>query len=140
MSFSFDASRPAGNRILTLEIINEYGSVKDTVVSGGNIQGNASRTFRLVTLNFLSNGGDDYPYGKLANADRRNLYSGKGYGEKVDYPDENLSKNPGQSRSFSRTGHEQDSLAEYMMNFHPTSAKAFAKAETPRSKDQRISY
>ncbi len=140
MKFSFDASRPAGNRILTLEVLNENGTVKDTVISGGAIQGNPGRTFRLVTLNFLANGGDKYPYAKLAKANRRNLYKGKGYGEKVDFPDENLSKDPGKNNSFSRTGHEQEALAEYLMAFHPTSAKAFSYAETPRAKDKRISY
>ena len=72
------------------------------------LQGDAGRPFRLVTLNFLANGGDDYPFAKLSNPDRRNLYEGTAYGEDIDYPDENLSGDPGKNSSFSSTGGEQD--------------------------------
>ena len=65
MRFSFDASKPAGNRITSLEVLKADGSVKDTIVAGGVLQGDAKRTFRLVTLNFLANGGDDYPFAEL---------------------------------------------------------------------------
>lgn len=140
MKFSFDASRPAGSRILSLAVLNSDGSINDSVVSGGDLQGNPDRTFRLVTLNFLANGGDDYPYSALGNPDRRNLYEGKGFGEETDFPDENLSNDPGKNNSFSGTGREQDALAEYLMEFHPTVNQAFSHAETPRAEDKRISY
>jgi 2',3'-cyclic-nucleotide 2'-phosphodiesterase (5'-nucleotidase family) len=140
MKFGFDTSRPAGGRILNLEILNDNGSVKDVVISGGTILGDPDRTFRLVTLNFLANGGDDYPYSELSNPDRKNLYEGKGYGEETDYPDGILTNDPGKNSSFSRTGGEQDALAEYLMEFHPTADKAFSIAETPRGEDKRIYY
>ncbi|MDC7219340.1 MAG: bifunctional metallophosphatase/5'-nucleotidase [Spirochaetales bacterium] len=140
MKLSFDASKEAGSRLVSLDVLNADGSVKDTVVADGALQGDANRTFRLVTLNYLAGGGDGYPYDKLSNSDRRNLYDGKGYGEETDFPDENLSADPGKNSSFSYTGGEQDALAEYLMAFHATTADAFSIEETDRSEDMRIMY
>lgn len=140
MQVVFDASAPAGERVTSLKVVDMDGAVKDEVVADGAIQGDASRIFRLVTLNFLANGGDDYPFGKLSNPDRRNLYEGAGYGEETDYPDENLAADPGKNNSFSKTGGEQDALAEYLMAFYPSMDSAFDMAETGRDEDQRIRY
>ena len=140
MTMSFDATAPAGSRIQTLDVLYADGSVKDSVISGGVIRGDPMRVFRLVTLNFLANGGDDYPYDKLSDPQRRNLYKGTGYGEKTDYPDEDLSKDPGDNSDFSYTGGEQDALAEYLMTFHATADKAFPVEETDRAEDLRIQY
>lgn len=140
MSIMFDTSKPAGERIMSLVILDNKDVPKTTVVDKGQVQGDPNKRFRLVTLNFLAQGGDDYPFDTLSDPDRRNLYEGKGYGEDIDYPDENLAADPGMNSSFSYTGGEQDALAEYMMAFHQTQQKAFAKAEVPRNKDRRIQY
>jgi 2',3'-cyclic-nucleotide 2'-phosphodiesterase (5'-nucleotidase family) len=140
MQMSFDATAPAGSRITTLEVMNADGSVKDTVVEGGAVQGDPNRVFRLVTLNFLANGGDAYPYDKVSDPQRRNLYDGAGYGEETDYPDEDFSGDPGSNSGFSYTGGEQDALAEYLMMFHPSENEAYDIAETDRSEDERIRY
>ncbi len=138
MKLSFDASAAPGSRITSLEVLNADGSVRDTVVSGGTLQGDPGRVFRFVTLNFLANGGDSYPFDKLSNPDRRNLYEGKGWGEKIDYPDENLAADPGKNSAFSKTGGEQDALAEYLIAMYPTPDKAFDKATDQPYK--RITY
>ncbi|OQY33478.1 MAG: hypothetical protein B6241_07910 [Spirochaetaceae bacterium 4572_59] len=140
MKMVFDASKAAGSRITSLEILGADGSVKDSVVANGAIVGDADRKFRVVTLNFLYNGGDAYPFGDLSAPDRRNLYEGAAYGEDTDYPDEVLSNDPGKNNSFSRTGGEQDALAEYLMEFYPSANKAFDNAETDLSADIRIKY
>ncbi|MCG8568829.1 MAG: bifunctional metallophosphatase/5'-nucleotidase [Spirochaetes bacterium] len=140
MKLAFDASKDAGNRIISLDVLNEDGTVKDTVVADGAVQGDAMRTFRLVTLNFLANGGDGFPFTELSSPDRYNLYEGKGYGEEVDYPDGIFSNDPGQNNSFSSTGGEQDALAEYLLEFHATPKTGYDKAETDRNKDMRIKY
>jgi 2',3'-cyclic-nucleotide 2'-phosphodiesterase (5'-nucleotidase family) len=140
MRIDFDASAPAGSRIRTLEVLNDDGTVRDTVVSGGSIQGTANRTFRLVTLNFLANGGDGYPFGEFSRPNRVNLYEGTGFGEDMDYPDANLSADPGRNSGFSYTGGEQDALAEYLLANHATPARAFDQAETDRAQDTRIRY
>ena len=140
MKMVFDASKPAGSRITSLEVLNTDGSVKDTVVSGGAIQGDPSRVFRMVTLNFLYNGGDAYPFGDLSNPDRYNMYEGTAYGEEMDYPDVVFANDPGKNNSFSYTGGEQDALAEFLMEFHPSMDKAYSVAETDRDEDMRIRY
>ena len=140
MKMVFDATAPAGSRIIALVVLNPDGSVKDTVVTSKTLQGDPNRVFRLVTLNFLANGGDGYPYGELSDPQRRNLYEGTGFGEETDYPDENLSNDPGMNDGFSYTGGEQDALAEYLMEFHPTADTAFDQEETDRSADERIRY
>ena len=138
MSFSFNPALPAGERITRLLV--EKVSGEDVVVEDGMLAGNPERRFRLVTLNFLAGGGDDYPFDKLSQAQRRNLYEGTGYGEETDFPDENLAADPGKNTSFSYTGGEQDALAEYLLEFHPSLDKAFNTAETPRAEDTRIQY
>ncbi|MCG8454550.1 MAG: bifunctional metallophosphatase/5'-nucleotidase [Spirochaetales bacterium] len=140
MNFVFDAALPAGERITSLVVTGADGSMNDVVVADGALVGDASRTFRLVTLNFLANGGDDYPFAELSNPERRNLYEGAGYGEEVDYDDEVLANDPGLNSSFSKTGGEQDALAEYLMTFHATPETAFSQEEAPRAEDQRIRY
>lgn len=140
MRMAFDMAKPEGSRIQTLEVLNSDDRVKDLVVERGLLKGDANRVFRLVTLNFLANGGDDYPYDRLSDPQRHNLYEGKGYGEDVDYPDEDLSRDPGANSSFSYTGGEQDALAEYLGAFHGSAATGYGMEETARSEDQRIQY
>jgi len=140
MRFVFDATASAGSRIQELVVLDNQGGIKDSLVKNGQIQGDPGRRFRMVTLNFLANGGDAYPFDQLSDPRRINLYEGKGYGEKMDYPDANLDKDPGMNNAFSYTGGEQDALAEYLKRFHGTKGKAFNLAETDHGEDTRIRY
>ncbi|WP_299532784.1 bifunctional metallophosphatase/5'-nucleotidase [Ulvibacterium sp.] len=139
LSFTFDtAGMPrtaAGNGTR----VSELTVGTDVVVSGGTIQGDASRTFNLVTLNFLANGGDSYPFtdADLSAPNRVNFYEGTGFGEEIDYPDANLGNDPGANSSFSYTGGEQEALAEYLISQFPQSSP-YMEAETPASADTRI--
>ena len=137
MSFTFStAGNPRtapgnGNRVTALAV----GT--DVVVSGGLIQGDPSRTFNLVTLNFLANGGDSYPFPQLSNPNRTNFYEGTGFGEDTDFPDGDLGNDPGGNNTFSYTGGEQDALAEFLLMMHPQS-NPYNQAETPIDQDTRI--
>jgi 2',3'-cyclic-nucleotide 2'-phosphodiesterase (5'-nucleotidase family) len=62
MAFSFDPTRPAGSRVLSIAVKDANGNTTDTIVQNGQLVGNANRTFRVVTLNFLAGGGDGYPF------------------------------------------------------------------------------
>ena len=63
------------NRFPTVQnmvVLNDDGSIKDVIVRDGVLVGDASRTFRMVTLNFLAGtsstgglGGDNYPFPKF---------------------------------------------------------------------------
>ena len=48
-----------------------------------------------------------------------------GFGEDIDYPDGDLSADPGLNSAFSYTGGEQDALAEYLGAFHGSQGVGF---------------
>ncbi len=73
VSFSFDPSLPGsvyseeglttpGERVRSAAILNDDGSVKDVLVENGQLVGDAERPIRVVTLGFLADGGDSYPF------------------------------------------------------------------------------
>ncbi|MFP1682646.1 bifunctional metallophosphatase/5'-nucleotidase [Alloalcanivorax sp. C16-1] len=142
LRFSFDPARPglrsqangddidqAGERVRNLTVVDDSGAVIDTVVQNGELQGDPTRTFRLVTLGFLATenasnglGGDGYPF---------------------DFPVENrldLESEPvtgANAATFAAPGTEQDALAEYLIaNFD--AGAPYAEAETDTDQDLRI--
>jgi 2',3'-cyclic-nucleotide 2'-phosphodiesterase (5'-nucleotidase family) len=122
-SFSFDLTAEPGDRIQSLAIEAEDGTDIDIVVQDGEIVGDPSRTFRMVTLSFLAGGGDGYPFptGDAAN--------------RVDLVDETAPVTG--NATFAADFSEQDALAEYIAaNFGEDTP--FAIAETDRTLDTRI--
>lgn len=111
-AFSFDPSRPPGSRVVSLRVDTPTG--RDVVVRNGQLQGDPRRTFRLVTLGFLADGGDDYPFPRLSNPNRVNLA-------------------PSSGNSFDTPGSEQDALARYLRQIG-----VFTQADTPAAQDTRI--
>ena len=144
MKFSYDTTlKPrvtsgSGQRVKSLEIFNSDGNVTDTIVKDVDIVGNPDRRFNTVTLNFLANGADDYPFQELSKPNRLNLYAGRGYGEKADYPNADTTKDPGSNSKFSYTGGEQDTLAEYMSAFHSNLSEAYSLEEKNIQQDKRV--
>jgi predicted extracellular nuclease/2',3'-cyclic-nucleotide 2'-phosphodiesterase (5'-nucleotidase family) len=123
LAFSYDISRPAGDRVLSLAIENPDGTDIDVVVRNGEIVGDPNRTFRTVTLNFLAGGGDGYPFPTDASANR------------VDLAQASTAPRTGDA-TFAPDGSEQDALAEYLFdNFRTT---PFNEADTGRDLDERI--
>ncbi len=119
--FSYNETLPAGARILNAVVCDSAGVTVDTLVQSGSVHGDPSRTFRVVTLNFLAGGGDGYPFNTLGTG-RIDLNTLADAGPGV--------------ASFAIPGSEQDAFAEYMKNFH--SVDEYALAETPASADERI--
>ncbi|KST69573.1 choice-of-anchor I family protein [Mastigocoleus testarum] len=122
LAFSFDDDSPAGDRVQSLAVKDENGNLLDVIAENGELVGDASRTFRIVTLNFLANGGDDYPFPDGESANRVDLV--------VD----------GAERTGLATaaddGSEQDALAEYLLeNF---STEPFNVADVSPVEDTRI--
>lgn len=126
-------SKTAGNRIQSLSVVDDSGAVIDRVLENGAIVGDASRTFRVVTLNFIAscvpasdgiaaaNCGDGYPYRNIANPLREDILG--------NFTD------PGSQFDF-QPGSEQDALAEYMKHFYEE--VAFGTPETDAADDLRI--
>ncbi len=140
MSFVYDPNQPAGSRLVDLVV--DKGDADPTndviVIDNGVNVAPAGVTFNMVTLNFLANGGDGYPFGTLSAPNRLNYYTGTGFGETVDFPDGDLANDPGNNSLFSYTGGEQDAMAEFMSTFHPDNASAYDISETPADQDTRI--
>ncbi|MGG6240907.1 choice-of-anchor I family protein [Nodosilinea sp. AN01ver1] len=122
-SFSFDATAAPGDRVQSLAIEAEDGTDIDVVVQNGEIVGDPSRTFRMVTLSFLADGGDGYPFPTEAGANR------------VDLVDETAPATG--DATFAADFSEQDALAEYLFDNFGTETP-FAAAETDRSLDTRV--
>ena len=105
IEFSFNASLPSGDRIQSLAIRDADGNIIDTVVEDSELVGDGSRTLRVVTLGFLADGGDDYPF-----PDR----------DRVDLALEDEDPRTGDATA-APDGTEQDALAEYLLdNFNET--------------------
>ena len=99
LAFSFDDDSPEGDRVQSLAIKDENGNVIDTIAENGELVGDANRTFRIVTLNFLADGGDGYPFPTGESANR------------VDLEAEGVRTG---LATAADDGTEQDALAEYL--------------------------
>ena len=144
MRFSFDPNAPAGRRVQSLAIVDDDGRVVDRIVENGALAGDPDRRIKVVTLNFLANGGDEYPY-PIPSADRVDLAgeAGQPNAPDPDFPDTNgngvlddaVEIDPGLV-DFAGVGAEQDALAEYLVHFY--SETPFDVAETSPIEDLRI--
>ncbi len=121
VEFSYDARRPAGSRIVNATVTGADTPIP--LVVDGNTQ-NADKTFRLVTLNVLADGGDGYPFPQDESAERIELPT--------------VLSDPG-AMQFAVPGSEQDALAEFLAANYPVDGeKMFEAADTPAAQDSRI--
>ena len=123
ISFSFDPTRPVGERVLTAGF-TEPGLGFPIFVYDGHVIG--WLPVRIVTLNFLADGGDGYPYPDFEAATPW-LYN------RVDLANLDLADG---FATFAPAGTEQDAMAEYLAINHSTAP--FQKADTPVAEDQFI--
>ena len=145
ISFGYDPAFDPGARITDLWVDTDTDNVPDTALyTDGVAQAAASDTFQLVTLNFLANGGDDYPFADLSAPNRRQTYSTIGFGD-PDMDDDGMPDFPvltacdfGAQSDFSYTGGEQDALAEFFLANFPDEATPFNTADTTPEGDRRI--
>ena len=160
--FSFDPALPAGDRIVEASIVDDDGNTVAELVSEGEIAGDATETFRVVTLGFLANsrfdaegnftgGGDGYPFPNL-NTDPRegefedpNVTAELGDPDVIDRVDFTILSEQGTrtgEAQFEDDGTEQDALAEYLAANFPAdddpNTPVFSQEDTPASEDTRI--
>jgi hypothetical protein len=119
LEFSFDPSLAAGSRVRSLALVDEAGRPTDVLVRDGAVAGDAARPVRLVTLNFLADGGDGYPLNTLGT-DRRDLFAA------------------GTETGFTVEGREQQAFADHIAAEYGTPDRAYAVAETPPTLDVRV--
>jgi len=154
LKFSFDATRPANDRVLSLVVVDDQEEVRDVVVQNGQLVGAQNRTFRTVTINYLADGGDGYPFPSFLNANPALFNRVDLLGEPDSDQDgvldteEDLNKNGVRDgaiaepfegvANFAPSGSEQNVLAEYFHQVFPTASHAFNQADTKPALDQRI--
>ena len=124
LAFSFDISQPAGSRVRSLVLTDANGNPTDIIAQNGETVGDMNRFFRIVTLNFLAGGGDDYPYPNFPNTEREDLSAAM------------TEEQSGGQATFAAPGTEQDALAEYLAaNFSET---PFTATDVGPESDERI--
>ena len=124
LAFSYDLSQPPGGRVKSLVITDSDGNPTDIVAQNGGVVGDRERTFRIVTRDFLADGGDDYPFPNFPDTDRVNL------------PDVMTEEQSGGRSDFAAPGREQDALAEYLAaNFTDT---PYSVQDVDAENDERI--
>jgi Ca2+-binding RTX toxin-like protein len=135
----------AGQRIRNVALVDDRGRVTAPLVQDGAIVGDANRTFRMVTLNFLAGttpgsttGGDGYPFPQFVAANPT-------LANRVDLTGEttaDLNGNgvidaapalPAGQFTFAPTGSEQDALAEYLAQIG-----SYDQQDTDPTQDRRI--
>ena len=145
MRFSFDPTAAPGQRIRSLAIVDDNGKVSDRVVENGELAGDPEREIKMVTLNFLANGGSGYPFpvphpGRVDFSGEAGQYNP----HDADFPDANgngiidkpvAAADPGLADAFA-IGKEQDALAEYLAHFYGETP--FNQPESAPLDDQRI--
>lgn len=119
--YSYNFSNAVGSRILNAVVTDANGNAIDTLVANGVTLGNLSRTFRVVTLNFLAGGGDSYPFVALSS-------------NRVDL--NTLTEVGPAMATFANAGSEQDAFSEYMKSQFSTTA--YGVSETAMANDCRI--
>jgi len=134
-AFSFDPllpgrdTDPTSARVRSLALLNDDGSVAEVVIEDGSLVVPTTRVFSIVTLGFLANGGDGYPY---PDADLECADPARTTCTVLD--DGSI---PMGGAVFAMSGTEQDALAEYLLLFFPRT-DPFMMAETDVAFDERI--
>ncbi|WP_420394414.1 5'-nucleotidase C-terminal domain-containing protein [Acuticoccus sp.] len=131
VNFSFDPAAAPGSRIVDVELVGAgEGGADVKIVDNGSPTAAAddfSSGIRIVTLSFLADGGDGYPYPTFGDLDR------------VDLEDPLLVLDG--AAQFAPVGTEQDALAEYLADTFPVDGApggGFDIADTPPAEDMRI--
>ena len=140
--FSFDETQTAqaydtdgnivtpGERVQSAAIVDGDGNIIAEVVRDGEVV-DGSESFRIVTLNFLANAGDEI-LSTLSNPNRVDLIDLDADGE----ADQNFTG----AATFAQDGSEQDALAEFLNDNHnpENGGTAFNEEDTGPALDGRI--
>ncbi len=127
LSFSYDAKQPPGKRVRSLCAVDSDGKIIDVIVKNGSFQETRiqnQQTYRIVTTEFLANGGDGYGFPQFTSTSNR-----------INLKDVKV-KTATNLATFSAFGTEQDALAEFLATNHRTTP--FSVQETSIDQDVSI--
>jgi 2',3'-cyclic-nucleotide 2'-phosphodiesterase (5'-nucleotidase family) len=131
ISFSFDPDLTAGSRVINVAALDTNGTPSTRIIENGVVSADAPSTISVVTLNFLANGGDSYPI-KANGENFRYLLNNGTVGPALDETIDFVANAPTNALG------EQQTVQEFLAEFHSTPNTAFDSAETPGALDQRI--
>ena len=131
--FSYNPSRPSGQRVVDVAIYDLDDNLVSRVVDNGVVLAGAPATISVAVLNFTANGGDGYPIKANAENFRYLLNDGT------------LSAAINEALDFTAAANvpanalgEQKAFEDFLGEFHSTVGTAYDVADTRASLDQRI--
>jgi 2',3'-cyclic-nucleotide 2'-phosphodiesterase (5'-nucleotidase family) len=124
--YSFDWNREPGDRIESAAIVDESGVVQDVLMVNGELVGDLSANVKIVTLGFMADGGDGYPFSEFLELNPQAV-------ERIDLMEAQIGEGLANEAA---AGTEQDAFAEYMLS--QFSDRAFDQVDTDKTQDLRI--
>lgn len=131
--FSYDPSRTANDRVRNVVLIDESDVIIAPVITEGAVSAGAPAVIRLITLNFMANGGDSYPM--KANGDNFRFLLTNGTLSSV--VSESLDFTVAANIPANALG-EQKAFTDYFATRYATPGTAYATADTSPANDTRI--
>jgi 2',3'-cyclic-nucleotide 2'-phosphodiesterase (5'-nucleotidase family) len=133
LEMSYDPAAAAGSRVRNIAAVDEDGNVIARIIENGAVAVGAPTLIRVVTLNFLANGGDGYPM--KANGENFRFLLNDG----------TLSAPVSEALDFTAAVNvpanvlsEQRAMQLHMQAEYGTPATAFDQADTAAALDLRI--
>lgn len=138
VAFAWDPARPAGNRVTSISLMNDDGTLGTPIYKEGPLSAAILRAappvIQMVTLNFLANDGDGYPM-KANGSNFRYVLDNGTLGPVI--ADEGLNFTVAPQLPANALG-EQAAFANFLQSRHGNLVTAFRQADTPASADERI--
>ncbi|MEM9217849.1 MAG: 5'-nucleotidase C-terminal domain-containing protein [Cyanobacteria bacterium P01_F01_bin.150] len=119
--FSYDPHLPSGQRVKNLAITDDDGNIIDVIVNDGQFQesNNDGVTYRIVTTDFLADGGEGYRFSDTdITLNRVNI-------KDIDTTTINVDTDiviNNQVANFTSFGSQQDAFARYLANNYSTTS------------------
>jgi phosphodiesterase/alkaline phosphatase D-like protein/2',3'-cyclic-nucleotide 2'-phosphodiesterase (5'-nucleotidase family) len=148
--FSYDPSKPAGQKVQDVAIYDEAGNLVAKVADNGKLLAGAPATISVVALNFTANGGDGYPI-KYLNPPTNSTVNNETGNFRYILANGTLSAPVNRnldftaSTTFASVGlsntdllGEQKAFQDFLLANHATPETAYATTDTPASLDRRI--
>jgi 2',3'-cyclic-nucleotide 2'-phosphodiesterase (5'-nucleotidase family) len=138
VAFAWDPDRPEGDRVTSIALVNGDGTAGAPIYKAGPLAAAllnlAPPVIRVVTLNFIANGGDGYPC-KGVGQNFRYLLADGTLGPVIADTSLNFTVAP---QLPGNAAGEQAALAEYLQARHGSPALAYQRADTDFALDFRI--
>ena len=150
VKFSFDPDLPANDRLLSAGIFDEEDNLIAELVRDGELVGDPSETFRIVTLDFLAaprfdeatgefiGSGDGYPFPNLNTDPTIGAVGDPAVIARVNLVELDAAGTTTGDATFANDGTEQDALAEYLLDNFATAETAFNQEDVTPEFDTRI--